>query len=115
MIHGKFRFRLRLIRLSTVRLDMSFLSAVPSFQCQALCHSHSCLLRYRIDFSSSSLSLADKYVAAGLDVFKDNNAFYVLWGAFMSMLEDPSLKRVLVVDALDEGIDKDTPGLARPV
>ena len=56
----------------------------------------------------------DKYVTAGPNLFKDDNAFYVLRDAFKNMLKDTRLKRAfLIVDALDECIDKDKPGLAQ--
>ena len=58
--------------------------------------------------------MQDKYVTAGSALFKDDNAFYFLRDAFKSMLEDPHFKRVfLIVDALDECIDKNEPGLAQ--
>ena len=58
--------------------------------------------------------IEDKYATAGPDVFKDNNAFYFLRDAFKNMLKNNRVKRIfLVVDALDECIDKDKPRLAQ--
>ena len=73
-----------------------------------------CLIWLMLDQQPFLVShIRKRYDTAGADLFKDNNAFYFLRDAFKSMLKDPRLERVfLIVDALDECIDKDTTGLA---